>query len=81
MPDICGINYNGVRPRPPVEELNNFEANPVKYPDRSATFSRESPLLTQFDGTGMMELQEQEQRELVERQKEDMIRQIAAATG
>ena len=29
----------------------------------------------------MLELQEQEQRENAERQKDDMIRQIAAATG
>ena len=29
----------------------------------------------------MMELQEQEQREIAERQKDDMIRQIASATG
>ena len=81
MPDIYGINYNGVKPRPIFEELIKIEAYPVKYPDRPATFSRDTPLLIQFDGMGMMELQEQEQRELVERQKEDMIRQIAAATG
>ena len=29
----------------------------------------------------MMELEEQQRREMVERQKEDMIREIAAATG
>ena len=81
MPDIYGINYNGVKPRPTYEELINVEDYPVKYPDRSATFTRDSPLLTQFDGIGMMELQEQEQREIAERQKDDMIRQIAAATG
>ena len=46
-----------------------MEPYPVQYPDRPATFSRNSPLLTQFDGMGMMELLEQEQRELVERQK------------
>ena len=38
-------------------------------------------MLTQFDGIGVIELQEQEQREIAERQKDDMIRQIAAATG
>ena len=65
MPDICGINYNGVKPRPTVEELFNFEDYPVKYPDRSATFTRESPLLTQFDGIGMIELQERERRAIV----------------
>ena len=64
MPDIFGINYNGAKPRPTFEELINFVDYPVKYPDRSATFTRESPLLTQFDGMGMMELQEQEQREI-----------------
>ena len=62
MPDIYGINYNGVKPRPTFEEFINCVDYPVKYPDRSATFTRDSPLLTQFDGIGMMELQEQEQR-------------------
>ena len=79
MPDICGINYNGVEPRPTFDKLINFEAYPVKYPDRPATFSRDSPLLTQFDGMGIMELLEQEQRKIAERQK--MIRQMAADTG
>ena len=69
MPDIYGINYNGVTPRPTVEELINCVDYPVKYPDRSATFTRESPLLTQCDGIGMMELQEQEHREIAELQR------------
>ena len=80
MPDIYGINYNGVKPRPTFEERINIVDYPVKYPDRSATFTRDSPLLIPFDGIGMMELQEQEQREIAERQKDDMTRQIAAAT-
>ena len=62
MPDIYGISYNWVQPRPTFEELINFVDYPVKYPDRSATITRESPLLAQFDGIDMMELQEQEQR-------------------
>ena len=81
MPDIYGINYAGLKPRPTYEYRFNFEPYFVKYPDRSATFTRDSPLLTQFDGIGIMELQEQEQREIDERQKEDMIRQMAADTG
>ena len=81
VPDICGINYNGVKPRPTDEELINLKDYHFKYPDRSATFTRDSPLLTQFDGIGMTELQEQEQREVAERQTDDMIRQIAPATG
>ena len=79
MPDIYGIN--GVKPRPTYEELINVEDYPVKYPDRSATFTRDSPLLTQFDGIGMIQFKEQEQGEIAERQKDDIIRQIAAATG
>ena len=67
MPDIYGINYNGVTNSDTVQELIMFVDYPVKYPDRSATFTRESPLLTQFDGIGMMALQEQEQREIAER--------------
>ena len=50
MPDIYGINYNEVKPRPTFEELINFVDYPVKYPDRSATFTSESPLLTYFIG-------------------------------
>ena len=63
MPDIYGINFNGVEPRPTYEDLIIFEDYPVKHPDRSAIFTRESPLLTQFHGIGLMELQEQEQRQ------------------
>ena len=63
MPDITGINYNGVKPRPTYEELVKFEDYPMKYPDRSATFSRESPLLIQLDGIGKMELEELERQE------------------
>ena len=58
MPDIYGINYARVKPRPTYAELINFEDYPVKYPDKSATFTRDSQLLTQFDGLGMMELEE-----------------------
>ena len=61
VPYIYGINFNGVKPRPTDEELINLKDCPFKYPDRSATFTRESPLLTEFDGIGMMEFQEQGQ--------------------
>ena len=32
MPDIYGINYNGVKPRPTFEELINFVDYPVDIP-------------------------------------------------
>ena len=56
-----------------MRSLLTFEDYPVKYPDRSATFTRESPLLTQFDVIGMMELEDQERREIIVRQKENLI--------
>ena len=62
MPDIYGIKYTRLKPRPTYEELFDFDDYPVKYHDRSATFTRYVPLLTQFDGKGMMELEEQERR-------------------
>ena len=61
MPDVYGINYNGVKPRPTYTKFITFVDYPVKYPDRSASFTRDSPLLTQFAGIGVIELQEQEQ--------------------
>ena len=81
MHDTYGINDNGVKPRTTCEELVNCVDYPIKYPDRTATCIRDSPLLTQLDGIGMIELEEQQRREKVERQKEDMIREIAAAAG
>ena len=62
MPFIFKINDNGVKFRPTYEELINFEDYLVAYPDRSATFARNSPLLIQLDCIGMMELEEQQRR-------------------
>ena len=62
MHDIYGINYTGLKPRPTYAKLINFEDYLVKYLATSATFARDSPLLTQYDGIGMMELEEQERR-------------------
>ena len=43
MTIIYGINYNGLHKRPTFEELIGYKEPQVKYPDRSATFSRDSP--------------------------------------
>jgi hypothetical protein len=58
MLDIYGTNYTGLKPRPIYEELIIFVDYPVKYPDRTATWTMDSPLLTQLDGIGMMEMEE-----------------------
>ena len=54
MPDVYVINYTGLKPRPTCDQLIYLEDYPAKYPDRSATCTRDSPLLTQFNGVGMI---------------------------
>ena len=81
MPDRFGIKCHGVKPRPTYEELSKSIDYTVKFPDRSATFARDSPLHTQLDGSGMMDMEELERRDIIETHKEYMIRQIATDTG
>ena len=57
MDGIYGINYDGVKKRPTFEELIDYKEPKITYPDRSALFTRESPLMTQFDNIGAMESQ------------------------
>ena len=74
------FDYNGLYRRPTLEELINYTEPQVKLPDRSVTFATESSYSTQVDGTGMMELEDQERRDMIERQKEDVIRHIASSS-
>ena len=80
MEGIYGINYDGVKKRPTFEELIDYKEPKITYPDRSALFTRESPLMTQFDNIGAMELEDQQRREMRERMKEDMLKRIASST-
>ena len=80
MEAIYGINYDGVKKRPTFEELIDYKEPKITYPDRSALFTRESPLMTQFDNIGAMELEDQQRREMRERMKEDMLRHIASSS-
>ena len=53
-----------LRRKPTYNELINyleFEQPKIKYPDRRATFLRNSPYLSQFDGDSWIDLEEQEQ--------------------
>ena len=68
MHDIDGMIYNRVTLCPTFQEPVMCEYYLAKYPDRSATFTRCYSLLTRVDGIGMMLLEEQERREIVERQ-------------
>ena len=80
MEGIYGINYDGVKKRPTFEELIDYKEPKITYPDRSALFTRESPLMTQFDNIGAMELEDQQRREVRERMREDMLRHIASSS-
>ena len=60
--------------RPHFEELINYiEAKQpnIKYPDRTATFLRRSPYLTQFDGDSWVDLDDQENKIRMERMRGD----------
>ena len=80
MDGIYGINYDGLKKRPTFEELVDYKEPTITYPDRSALFTRESPLMTQFDNLGAMELEDQQSREMRERMKEDMLKRIASSS-
>ena len=78
MNTIYGINLEGLKPRPTYEELLNTKDVKIKHIDRSATLLRNHPLMTQVDYIGAFELEDQQRREIIQRQKEDMIRAIAS---
>ena len=69
-----------LKKRPTFEELIDYKEPKITYPDRSALFTRESPLMTQFDNIGAMELEDQQRREMRERMREDMLRRIASSS-
>ena len=76
MLDMFGIDYKGIKARPTYEELFNFVHYLVEFLDQTSTCTRDSTLLTQLDGIGMLEFVERNAR--IERHKDDMIRHIAA---
>ena len=49
-----------------TKSLSILSKNPRMYPDRTTIFKRDSTLLTQLDGIGLMELEEQQRREMVQ---------------
>ena len=71
-----------LRKKPTYNEMINYieEDLPIKYPDRTATFLRNSPYLSQFDGDTLIDLEEQEKNIEKEKLKEAEIRKIANET-
>jgi hypothetical protein len=73
-----------LRKRPTYNEVVDYLENEqpkIKYPDRTATFLRNSPYLSQFDGDSWIDLEEQEQAMNKERIKQITLRELAASRG
>ena len=69
-----------LRKRPTYNEVVNYLENDqpkIKYPDRRATFLRNSPYLSQFDGDSWIDLEEQENNINKEKMKELAIQKVA----
>jgi hypothetical protein len=48
----------------------------TKYPDRWAKRIRESSFLTQFDGDGMMDTEDQQEKEFIEKMKDNLAKDL-----
>ena len=71
----------GLRKRPTYNEVVDYlelEQPKIKYPDRRATFLRNSPYLSQFDGDSWLDLETQENNMQEEQLRGMQIKQLAA---
>ena len=71
-----------LRKKPTFDELINYieiEQPKIKYPDRTATFLRNSHYLSQFDG-GLLDIEEQQTKFSKEQLRETEIRNVVATT-
>ena len=69
----------GLRQRPTFEGIVNYLAygqETIRYPDRLAKIIRNHPYLTQLDGEGMMEMQEQQENAWKQQEKENRIKML-----
>jgi hypothetical protein len=80
--NTTSVTKTGLRKRPTLEAIVDYLANgqeTIKYPDRFAKFIRNHPYLTQLDGEGMMEMQEQQENVWREQVREQRVRELAEA--
>ena len=85
---MFGINYDGLRKKKTYDELIDYVMNKqekIQYPDRTAKFLRNSPQLSNLldsNGEGLLEMEEQQKRQMMEVEKEHIIRRTAGpSTG
>ena len=78
------LSFKGLRKKPTYEEMIDYLQNDqevIRYPNRYAKFLRDSPWLSQMDGQGMRDMEEQQVSEMREHRKEQAIREMAMNTG
>ena len=71
----------GLRKRPTYNQVVDYLENEqpkIRYPDRRATFLRNSPYLSQFDGDSWIDLEEQQSNITKEQLKEAEIKRLSA---
>lgn len=85
---MFGINYDGLRKKKTYDELIDYVMNKqekIQYPDRTAKFLRNSPQLSNLldsNGEGLLEMEEQQKRQMMEVEKEHRLREMAGpSTG
>ena len=77
------IKFNGLRKKKTYDELIDYVMNKqekIQYPDRTAKFLRNSPQLSNLldsNGEGLLEMEEQQKRQVMEVEKEHKIREMA----
>ena len=74
------LKYPGLKKRPTYNELINYlgeHQEKIKYPNRDATFIRNSPYLSQFDGDSVLDLQEQENAITKGKLMEETVKKLA----
>jgi len=79
MMNSAQVDYTGLRKRPTFEGIVDYLANEqekTKYPDRQAKQIRNHPYLTQLDGVGMFEMQEQQENAWKEQEKERVMKEL-----
>ena len=75
---------SALKVRKTFDEVIDFVQNDktkIKYPDRKAKFLRHSFELSQLDGVGMILMEQQQLREMKQREKEHLLRQLVSNTS
>ncbi len=82
--NISGLNYQGLRKRPTYENsIDYFTNDPdrIKYPDRRAKLLRNGFELSQLDGEGMRDLEDQQLMSMKFQAQQNILNQMARDHG